>query len=191
MNRSYLTLLIFIIITFQEALAQSTRTEKAISGFQIGLGGWVHREFGIRPGVALRAEAGLDIGFWGGSFYGGTFFAAIPVIRVEPRIYYNISKRSLKNRNTQDNAANFFSFRISHHPNWFVITNSSIGGVIRDFMFVPHWGIRRNLGNHFNFETGFGVGWVYFPDYPNAESPIVANLVLRFGFKFARKPYAP
>ena len=50
--------------------SQTASVEKSTYGIQIGtLGIWAHREVKLTNEIALRAEIGMDAGFFGGSFY--------------------------------------------------------------------------------------------------------------------------
>ena len=53
---------------------------------------------------------------------------------------------------------------------------------------MPTWGIRRNIGNHFNYETGIGIGYVSYFNEDNVisfnENDVVVNLHLRIGYRF-------
>ena len=52
---------------------------------------------------------------------------------------------------------------------------------------VPTWGIRRNIGTHFNYETGIGLGYKYFfaeSEYLNSQGHLALNLHLRIGYHF-------
>ncbi len=53
------------------------------------------------------------------------------------------------------------------------------------------WGLRRNLGEYFNFETGAGLGYVYYlaknAGYLENEGDVVLNILLRIGYKFRTK----
>jgi hypothetical protein len=59
---------------------------------------------------------------------------------------------------------------------------------IPDVSIIPTWGIRRNIGNHFNYETGIGVGYVrYFyksQGFGENEGEAAVNLHLRIGYRF-------
>lgn len=50
------------------------------------------------------------------------------------------------------------------------------------------WGIRRNLGNHFNYETGIGLGYRYIfaksAGFLENKSEAALNLHLRLGYRF-------
>jgi hypothetical protein len=66
--------------------------------------------------------------------------------------------------------------------------NTDDAPVVSDFAIIPTWGIRRNLGDHFNYEAGIGVGYSYtFAEragYLEDESGFELNMHLRIGYRF-------
>ena len=58
------------------------------------------------------------------------------------------------------NQGNFLSIKTSYHPDWFVISNYDNINIISDISIIPTWGIRRNIGKHFNSETGIGYRYI-------------------------------
>lgn len=167
--------------------AQNAGVEESVYGIQTGLlGVWVHEEKGLSDQFALRGELGLDGGVFGYSNYTG--FVLTPVITVEPRWYYNLEKRASKSRKTAGNAGNFISLKTSFHPNWFVISNTDNITITPDVSIIPTWGIRRNISDHFNYEAGIGLGYVYFFEksvgYQENSGGLAANLHVRIGYRF-------
>lgn len=171
------------------AKSQTASVEKSTYGIQTGfLGIWAHNESKLSNSIALRTELGFDSGIWGGSFYDGTGFLMTPVITLEPRLYYNLNKRVKKSRRIDGNSGNFISLKTSYHPDWFVISNTENVSVISDISIIPTWGIRRNVGKHFTYETGIGIGYRYIfakqAGFLENESEAALNLHLRIGYRF-------
>jgi hypothetical protein len=142
----------------------------------------------LTTALTLRSELGFDSEIWGGSFYDKTGFSMTPVLTLEPRLYYNLNKRVSKSKDITNNSGNFISLKTSYHPDWFVISNYKNIDIITDISIIPTWGIRRNMGIHFNFETGLGLGYRYIfaknAGYFNNTSEGAANLHLRIGYVF-------
>ena len=171
------------------AKSQNASVEQSTFGIQTGfLGIWAHNEAKLSNSIVLRTELGFDSGIWGGDFYDGTGFLLTPVITLEPRLYYNLNKRVSKSRKTDGNNGNFISIKTSYHPNWFVISNHDNISVISDISIIPTWGIKRNIGRHFTYETGIGIGYQYTfakqAGYLKNESDVTLNLHLRIGYRF-------
>jgi hypothetical protein len=169
--------------------SQNASVEKSTYGIQTGfLGIWLHNETKLSNSIALRSEIGFDSGIWGGDFYDGTGFLLTPVITLEPRLYYNLNKREEKSRRIEGNSGNFISLKTSYHPDWFVISNTDNVSVISDISIIPTWGIRRNIGKHFTYETGFGIGYRYTfakqAGFLDNKSEVDVNLHLRIGYRF-------
>ena len=169
--------------------AQNASVEKSVFGIQTGfLGIWAHNESRLSNTIAMRSELGFDSGIWGGDFYDGTGFLLTPVLTLEPRFYYNLNKRNSKSKVITNNSGNFISIKTSFHPDWFVISNYKDVSIISDISFIPTWGIRRNIGTHFNYEAGLGFGYRYIfakaAGYYSNESEATANLHLRIGYVF-------
>lgn len=184
-----LFLLLFFCIATITARSQTSGVENSIFGIQSGfLGVWVHHETKLSNPIALRSELGFDSGFWGGGYYNKTGYVFAPVITLEPRWYYNLNKRVKKDKSIDGNSGNFASLKTSYHPDWFVISNYDNISIVSDIAVIPTWGIRRNIGNHFNYEAGFGIGYVYYfakaAGYLENESDVAINLHLRIGYRF-------
>lgn len=179
-----------VVLCFSITLkSQNASVEKSVFGIQTGfLGIWVHNESKLSNQIALRSEIGFDSGIWGGDFYDKTGFLMKPVITAEPRWYYNLNTRVSKSKKIDGNSGNFISLKTSYHPDWFVISNYDNLAIISDISIVPTWGIRRNIGKHFNYETGIGLGYRYIfakqAGYLKNESDAALNLHLRIGYRF-------
>ncbi|WP_158977541.1 hypothetical protein [Cellulophaga sp. L1A9] len=169
--------------------SQAASVEASTYGIQTGfLGVWVHNESKLSNTIALRSEVGFDSGIWGGDYYDRTGFLVTPVLTLEPRLYYNLNKRVGKSRRIDGNSGNFISLKTSYHPDWFVISNYDNIRIISDISIVPTWGIRRNIGNHFTYEVGVGIGYQYTfakqAGYLEDESDAAVNLQIRMGYRF-------
>lgn len=169
--------------------AQNISLEESTYGIQVGaFGGWAHNETKLSNSIALRTEFGFDSQTWGGNLYKGTGFLLAPVITLEPRYYYNLKKRVKKSRHIEGNSGNFISIKTSYHPDWFLISNKDNISIISDVSIVPTWGIRRNIGPHFTYEVGIGIGYKYIfakqAGYSENESETSGNLHLRVGYRF-------
>jgi len=187
--RKTLFIILLCNLTFY-SYSQNKGIEKSVFGIQTGvLGVWIQNESKIGGEIALRSEIGLDAGLFGGSLFydGGTGYLLIPTITVEPRWYYNLDKRASRSKNISDNAGNFISLKTSFLPDWFVISNYENINIINQVTIIPTWGIRRNIGQHFNYEAGFGIGYRYSfaksAGFIENEGDIAANLHLRIGYR--------
>ena len=171
------------------AKSQNASVEKSTFGIQTGfLGIWAHNESKLSNQFALRSELGLDTGIFGSDVNDINGFLLVPAITVEPRWYYNLNKRENKSKRIDGNSGNFISLKTTYHPDWFVISNENNLNLISDISIIPTWGIRRNIGNHFNYETGIGIGYVHYFEEDNVilldERGITVNLHLRIGYRF-------
>jgi len=171
------------------AKSQTATVEQSTFGIQTGfLGIWAHNETKLSNQIALRSEIGFDTGIWRGDFYDGSGLLLAPVITLEPRWYYNLNKRESKSRQIDGNSGNFISLKTSYHPDWFVLSSDEDIRVVSDISIVPTWGIRRNIGEHFTYETGIGIGYVYYfaknAGYLKNEGEAAVNLHLRIGYRF-------
>lgn len=188
MNKKIIYLSLSILLC-QLIDAQIASVEKNIYGIQIGTFGiWGNLESKLTNSIALRSELGLDSGIWGGSFYPETGYIITSVLTLEPRFYYNLNTRIKKSRNISNNSGNFISLKTSYHPNWFAISNYDNVQIVPDLSIIPTWGIRRSIGKHFNYETGIGIGYIYYfaksSGYSSNSSDAAVNLDLRVGYTF-------
>lgn len=158
--------------------------EKSIFGIQTGfLGIWVHNESRLSNKIALRSEIGTDVGVTLNT--NETKFGLIPSLRIEPRWYYNLDKRVTKGKNIAKNSGNFVSLTTSYNPDWFVIPKLENVKVISTISVIPKWAIKRTYGQNFTFETGFGLGYIfYLDDYFQENGDIAPDLHLRLGYTF-------
>jgi hypothetical protein len=168
--------------------SQQATVEKSIFGVQVGfLGAWVNHEARLAPKFALRSEIGLEAGYAGGSFQNDIFFFA-PTLKLEPRYYYNLQKRSDKGKNIAKNSGNFLAINTVYTPDWFVISSESNLSVVETLSIIPKWGIRRVAGEHFTYEVGIGIGYQYSNykqlGFSQNESDVNGDLHLRIGYTF-------
>jgi hypothetical protein len=187
MKNSLLTL-IFCGLTLV-AKSQTASVEQSVFGIQTGLlGVWVHNEAKLSNQIALRSELGLDTGVYGSDSNNIDSFLLAPTITLEPRWYYNLNRRESKSKRIDGNSGNFIAIKTTFHPDWFTISSEDNINLISDISIIPTWGIRRNIGNHFNYEAGFGVGYVHYFKEDNVvllyESGVAVNLHLRIGYRF-------
>lgn len=181
-------LISFIFCAFTLLLkAQDASVEKSVFGIQTGpFGVWVHNESRLSNKIALRSELGLDANFWAG--YNSTDFLMGLVISLEPRWYYNLNKRKDKSKRIDGNSGNFISLNTSFHPDIDIASSNENINLVSDLTIVPTWGIRRNIGNHFNYEAGFGIGYIHYFADENVtiidEADVAVDLHLRIGYRF-------
>ncbi|MEQ8365061.1 MAG: hypothetical protein RH948_19460 [Cyclobacteriaceae bacterium] len=171
------------------AKSQNTSVENTTFGLQTGvLGIWVYNEVKLSNSIALRTELGFDFGIWETTYYDDfdSPFILTPVIVVEPRFYYNLKKRAENSQRTDGNSGNFIAIKTSYHPE-LAFFNADDAPVVSDFAIIPTWGIRRNIGEHFNYEAGIGIGYSHtFAEragYSANESGIEPNMHLRIGYR--------
>ena len=169
--------------------AQDASVEKSVFGIQTGvLGIWINNESRLSNSLAIRSEIGIDAGIAAGYNYDRNYIITAPVITLEPRWYYNLKKRESKSKRIDGNSGNFFSLKTSYHPDLLISSNNDNVELISDITIVPTWGIRRNIGNHFNYEAGFGIGYVRYFEKENVtiidKSDVAVNLHARIGYRF-------
>lgn len=170
--------------------SQNTSVEKSTFGVQTGvLGIWGYNEAKLSNSIAVRTELGFDLGIWETTYYDDYNSPLIltPVIVVEPRFYYNLKRRAENSKRTDGNSGNFIAIKSSYHPE-LALLNTDDAPVVSDFAIIPTWGIRRNIGEHFNYEAGIGVGYSYTlaerAGYVEDESGFELNMHLRIGYRF-------
>lgn len=182
-----------IVLTFTLCLlalltkAQDASVEKSVFGVQIGiLGAWLHHEAKLTNRISLRSELGFDTGLTIRS--NSTDIILGTAISLEPRWYYNISKRKSKSKRIDGNSGNFISIKTQYHPDIIIASSNDNINLISDITIVPTWGIRRNIGKHFNYEAGFGIGYIHYFKEKNVriidEADVAVNLHARIGYRF-------
>ena len=172
------------------AKSQNSSVDKSLFGVQTGvLGVWAYNEVKLSNSIALRTELGFDFGIWETTYYDDydSPFILTPVIVIEPRFYYNLKKRAENSKSIEGNSGSFIALKTSYHPE-LAVFNTDDAPVVSDFAIIPTWGIRRNIGAHFNYEAGIGVGYSYtFAEragYSEDESGLELNMHLRIGYRF-------
>ncbi|WP_179339649.1 hypothetical protein [Winogradskyella ludwigii] len=171
------------------ATAQDASVEQSTFGIQTGLFGiWGHNESKLTNSIALRSELGLDAAIFSENFSGSRGFVLVPAITVEPRWYYNLNKRVSKSRRIDGNSGNFIAIKTTYHPDLVIGSVADNLNFISDISIIPTWGIRRNVGKHFSYETGIGLGYVHFIKEKNVylkyNNGLALNLHLRIGYRF-------
>lgn len=181
----------FAFIACTNCFAQDVSVEKSIYGIQTGLVGvWFNNEVRLSNQIALRGEIGLELIAVGSASLENdeTYYVIAPEISIEPRWYYNLAKRSAKGRNIKKNSGNIFSIRTLYFPDSFLISNSHDIDVANQIAIIPKWGIRRVYGNHFTFETGFGLGPTFafgkHAENMSDKQDIFVDAHVRIGYTF-------
>ena len=178
--------------------------DESISGVQVGyLGVWLNNELSVSKNWALRSEIGYEAPLFSNidfeskrlKFYKNQFPLFLPVISIEPRWYYNSSKRQGNSKNTFHNSGNYVSIAARYYPEILVYSPKGINEVDGGFFIVPSRGIRRNINYRWNIEIGAGIG-VDVTKVRRSETntggtedfeDILFNIHLRFGYKFGMK----
>jgi hypothetical protein len=170
--------------------SQKQSVEKSIFGIQTGFAGfWGYNELKLSNQIALRTELGFDA-YDNDDFYPNSGFLLTTVITLEPRWYYNLDKRASRLERIDNNSGYFFSIKTSFRSDDLLL---DFGGdekaqIVDNLSIIPTWGIRRNLGKHFNYETGVGVGYIHYfsknAGFTKNKGETAINLHLRLGYQF-------
>lgn len=171
------------------AKSQNASVERSTFGIQIGVVGiWLHNEAKLSKQISLRSEAGLHGEFFGSRNFYEVGFIMTPVVTLEPRWYYNLNQRVSKSKSIAGNSGNYFSLKTNWYPDWFVISKNDNVRVVNQISVIPSWGIKRNIGDHFTYETGIGIGYrKYFAKsagYPDNQEEAAIDLHVRIGYRF-------
>lgn len=158
--------------------------EKSIYSFQMGtVGAWFQNETKLSNTIALRTEVGLYT-----EIVARNGFFMAPEITIEPRWYYNIKKRGRKKLNITNNSANFLTIKTNYRSSIFEISNYNSKRAEDGISIIPKWGIRRNIGEKFNFELGIGVGYLSFINQKyftiSDSEGIIVDAHIRIGYNF-------
>lgn len=187
MNKYIITL--FTTILAINMSAQDASVEKSVFGVQLGLVGlWVHNEVKLSNSIVLRSELGIELGYYDNTITNTNGILIAPSLVLEPRWYYNLNKRQAKSKRIDGNSGNFIALKTTYHPDLLVYGSNDNVNLISDLSIVPTWGIRRNIGKHFNYEAAFGIGYLHTFDkqdvYIVNDSDVAVNLHARIGYRF-------
>ena len=174
-------ILFFGIIT--NIFAQNATVEKSVTSIQTGvLGIWVNNESRLTNHIALRTEAGL------GTVAEDIIYILTPTLSVEPRYYYNLESRLAMNKTTEHNCGNFWALNVRYFPDWKVFGALEKSTIMDQINIIPKWGIRRPLGQHFNYEAGLGLGVKHIfrkkYGYSEDKNDAAIDIHLRVGYTF-------
>lgn len=178
MNKFILLLFcLFHSITFsQKNKFEKVSVEKSILSIQTGyFGTWINHELKLHNQLALRTDVGTEYRL---KFAINQSFDSLKnqvSIFLEPKYYFNLTKRESKNKNIKNNAGNYISLRTN-----FNILNNLENGEIYFHTLTPTYGIRRNITSHFNLELSFGYGI----SFSNSLIIIEAMPSFRVGYVF-------
>ena len=96
-----------------------------------------------------------------------------------------------KGKRTDNNSGNYLSIQLVFQPGFGISSDNA--NFNAGLYAIPTYGLRRNIGKHFNFETAFGLGhaWV-FKEYKNmngityheTESGTAYCIRFAFGYVF-------
>jgi len=181
--------------------------DESISSIQTGfLGIWWNHETKMATRWAMRFEVGYEAPLFY-SFVEGDDALEIysvtaknkypvfsPVISLEPRLYYNSSKRQGNSKNTFHNSGNYATIAVRYYPKILALSPTPINDLEGGIFIVPTWGIRRNISYRLNFELGLGFGIdILDPIISETDKTedflhdIVFNIHLRIGYKYGMK----
>jgi hypothetical protein len=175
-NRSkfflYIISLLVLLVNPNKTEAQEMGSFHALRLAPLGLS--YSYEFAIYQQFGLLTEGGLVVGV-----YGKEKTANIqPYLNVEPRCYYNLSRRSRENKNIAYNSSNYLSLSA-------VAIFDPLSGAI-NFDLNPKWGIRRVLSSHFFWGLDLGVIFLY--ESKIKELSIYPFPNLRIGYVLLKNP---
>lgn len=125
-----------------------------------------------------------QVGYVGGLFKGVTkdvLYIFTPAIEVEPRIYYNFSKRAEKGKNVSNNSANYFSLGLNYIPGLLTSGNEREIEADQSFNVIPRYGLRRSIKGGFSFDFAIGAGYQWNKDVANGFVP---DLELGISYSF-------
>ncbi|WP_282089202.1 hypothetical protein [Aquimarina algiphila] len=174
----------------QASSSQNASVEKSVFGIQAGFAGlWVNNELKLANQLTLRTEIGFDA-YENDDYYPDAGFLFSTVLKLEPRWYYNLNKRASQSKSIDGNSGNFFALKSSLRLEdlLFEFGDDEDVNMVNNLSIVPTWGIRRNLGKHFNYEAGAGIGYIYFfakdAGFEKDKGELAINLHLRTGYRF-------
>jgi hypothetical protein len=169
----------------------SPRIEKLIYGLQTGLAGvWVFNETRLSSQFTLRSEFGLNTLFFSkDSYFNSSGFVTTPELTIEPRWYYDLSKRQSNGKNIAHNSGNFIALKVVYNTDAFTLSNydnPTQSPIVTDkISFIPKWGMRRSFSNNFYYEIGGGVGYMHYLN--TNDSGFAVDIHLKLGYQLTRK----
>ncbi len=133
--------------------------------------------------LALGHESSLNFELMLASAFGsdilyGDYWLVAPVLRIEPRLYYNYVKRTIKEKKVINNAANYFSLSTDYQAGIGIGQNAASNA---NLSVVLKWGIHRAIGRHFFFEGAVGPGAM--ATSPDDWTPYI-GIDLKLGYVF-------
>lgn len=187
--RSIFTLVFLLSCTF--LLAQNSSTENNLEKL-------VKLDLGLR-GVGITYEprlsnkmtmelsggigGGYDISFQEFTYYWNFVDPALYII-VNPKYYYNRNKRITKGKSTALNAGNYIGLAIKYTSRG-MAENTDVWDAL---LFNAHWGLQRNIGKRWTFNTHAGVGYaIDATDLSNSSGTVYPALDIRFAYVLNRK----
>lgn len=183
-----ISIILIICLSTTKGNAQEASVEESIWGIQaLMLPLSVYNELKLTNNIALRSELA-----WGFSWSGGGYFnnssqwEVIPYLNVEPRYYYNLNRRHQKRKRIDNNSGNYLSLFVCFQPGFGITSKNN--DLFPAIYFIPTYGLRRNIGKHFNYEAalGFGYGWEFKEiTYLNGETGSYTDSGTLFNFRLA------
>ena len=167
------------IMSYSQENNQSLKTD--IVAIDIGfVGGWLSYERHMTDLFTLKSEVGLPLIYVQTSLDDKSYYVSSPSVKIEPRYYYNFNRRVASKKSTNYNAANYFALSAIYIPGLFTISNHTGLEAARSLRLIGKWGIKRIIGQRFNFEFAIGMGAGEL--LTNDKVELVAGLDLRFGY---------
>lgn len=118
----------------------------------------------------------------GSSIYGSSveylfdFTKPTPYIKSELKYIYNTERRISKQKSILNNSGNYIGLQTKYS-----FGNNNHYKLNQTLLTEIHWGIQRNLGKKFLFNTHIGLG--YITDFDSKDGHITPTVGLRFGYK--------
>ncbi len=167
---------------------QEPSVEKSIFGIQTGFAGlWIYNELKLSNQFVFRTELGFDT-YENDDYYPDAGFLFVTSTSIESRWYYNLNKRIKKSKRIDHNSGNFFTLKTTLRLNDLLIKFGDDAKIVSNLSIIPTWGIRRNIGKHFNYETGIGIGYIHYfsknSGFIKDKGEAAINLHLRIGYQF-------
>jgi hypothetical protein len=173
-------LTVIFIITIFSAHSQENNKLEDLFGLKVGLiGGWISYEKALNNNFTLNGEIGYEGAFLKGT-NNKTDYVFTTIFSIEPRYYYNFSKRQEKGKKTKNNSANYIGSELFYVPDLLSSTNRKNLDINKSFGIIPKYGLRRNISDSLVFEFAIGIGYTWGENDING---VTSALDLRLNLK--------